>query len=189
MSQDNETTTVGQLIGPSPYPAPGPTLLPGPLASLVSLFSRSTTVSIRLGSLIGGTALDAARIGTLTGLELGRAAVEGILARAGRDVNSRRAAGGGEEDVEGWTKTGVSEQAIFVSGPFPDVLDLDKLATFLRITYPATPLDWFRNIFNHACDHLRVCRDLCPNPRFHLRIHGIITCHLRNRNTYSQRIQ
>lgn len=111
MSQDNKTTTVGQLI--APYPAPGPTLLPGPVASLVSLLSKSTTVSIRLGSLIGGTALDAARVGTLTGLELGRAAVEGILARAGRDVNSRRAAGGGEEDgdVEGWTKRGVSGQA------------------------------------------------------------------------------
>lgn len=110
MSQDNETTTVGQLIGPSPYPASGPTLLPGPIASLVSLFSRSTTVSIRLGSLIGGTALDAARIGTLTGLELGRATVEGILARAGRDVNSRRAVGS-EEGMEGWTKKGVSGQA------------------------------------------------------------------------------
>lgn len=110
MSQDDETTTVGQLIAPLPYPAPGPTLLPGPIASLVSLVSKSTTVSIRLGSLIGGTALDAARIGTLTGLELGRAAVEGILVRAGRDVNSRRAAGG-EEDIEGWTRSGVSGQA------------------------------------------------------------------------------
>lgn len=110
MSQDNETTTVGQLI--APYPASGPTLLPGPVASLVSLLSKSTTVSIRLGSLIGGTALDVARTGTLTGLELGRAAVEGILTRAGRDVNSRRAAGGGEDgDVEGWTKRGVSGQA------------------------------------------------------------------------------
>lgn len=114
MSQDDETTTVGQLIAPLPlpYPAPGPTLLPGPIASLVSLVSKSTTVSIRLGSLIGGAALDAARDGTLTGLELGRAAVEGILVRAGRDVNSRRAAGGeDEEDIEGWTRRGVSGQA------------------------------------------------------------------------------
>lgn len=190
MSQDNETTTVGQLI--APYPAPGPTLLPGPVASLVSLLSKSTTVSIRLGSLIGGTALDAARIGTLTGLELGRAAVEGILVRAGRDVNSRRAAGGGEEDgdVERWTKRGVSGQARKSSPePFPDLLNLDKLAAFISIAHTATPLDWFRDIINHACDPLRVCRNIRLNPRLHLRIHGIITCHLRNRNAYSQGIR
>ncbi|KAG0127429.1 hypothetical protein HOY82DRAFT_490580 [Tuber indicum] len=70
----------------TPHPASGPTLLPAPVASLVSLISRSTTASIRLGSIIGGTILDSARLGTLTGLEIGRAAAEGILARAGRDV-------------------------------------------------------------------------------------------------------
>lgn len=107
MPHNDKTTIAGQLIAP-PHPASGPTLLPGPVASLVSLFSRSTTVSIRLGSLIGETALDAARIGTLTGLELGRAAVEGILTRAGRDVNSRCGVDRREEYVEGWTEKGVS---------------------------------------------------------------------------------
>jgi hypothetical protein len=72
------------------------------------LFSKSTTVSIRLGSLIGETALDAARVGTLTGLELGRVAVEGILTRAGRDVSYRRREGGGEEYIESWAEKGVS---------------------------------------------------------------------------------
>lgn len=107
MSHNDKTTAVSQLIAPS-HSASGPTLLPGPVASFVSLFSKSTTVSIRLGSLIGETALDAARIGTLTGLELGRAAAERILARAGRDVSSRRGAGGGGDYVEGWTEKGVS---------------------------------------------------------------------------------
>lgn len=117
MPQDDETSAGSQPI-PSPYPASGPTLLPGPIASLISLFSRSTTVSIRVGSLIGGTALGAARIGTLTGLELGRAAVEGILTRAGNDVSSRRVVGGKERDVEGWTQKGVSVQANNFLGAF-----------------------------------------------------------------------
>ncbi|RPB01732.1 alpha/beta-hydrolase, partial [Choiromyces venosus 120613-1] len=76
--------------------ASGPTLLPAPVASLVSLISRSATVSIRLGSIIGGTVLDSARLGTLTGLEIGRAAAEGILVRAGRDVRD-----------DGWADRGI----------------------------------------------------------------------------------
>lgn len=67
----------------------GTTLLPRPVASLVSLLTQSTSLSLRVGTFFGGVALDGACATTLTGLELGRAVVEGILTRAGRDVAIR----------------------------------------------------------------------------------------------------
>ncbi|KAJ5946047.1 hypothetical protein N7454_002886 [Penicillium verhagenii] len=67
----------------------GTTLLPRPVASLVSLLTQSTSLTLRIGSFFGGVALDGARATTLTSLELGRAVVEGILTRAGRDVAIR----------------------------------------------------------------------------------------------------
>lgn len=75
---------------PSHVPATsGTTLLPRPVASLVSLLTQSTSLTLRIGSFFGGVALDGARATTLTSLELGRAVVEGILTRAGRDVAFR----------------------------------------------------------------------------------------------------
>ncbi|OAA53291.1 Lipase, class 3 [Cordyceps fumosorosea ARSEF 2679] len=65
---------------------PGPTLLPGPIASTVSLAARSTSLAIRLGSLVGGYGLDAARFTTLSSLELARGLVEVVLTRAGKDT-------------------------------------------------------------------------------------------------------
>lgn len=109
MSETGYTATSSSssaLITPLHAAASGPTLLPGPVASLVSVISKSTSVSIRLGSFVGGAALAGARIGTLTGLELGRAAIEGILHRAGHDVNSRRLVGGNH--VNGWTESGIN---------------------------------------------------------------------------------
>ena len=67
----------------------GTTLLPRPVASLVSLLTQSTSLSLRVGTFFGGVALDGARATTLTGFELGRAVIEGILTRAGRDVAIR----------------------------------------------------------------------------------------------------
>ncbi|EGC49877.1 lipase [Histoplasma capsulatum var. duboisii H88] len=64
----------------------GRTLLPRPVASLVSLFAQSTSLSLRVGTFLGGFALDSARTTTLTGLELSRAVVESILIKAGKDV-------------------------------------------------------------------------------------------------------
>lgn len=69
-----------------PEHKPGPTLLPGPIASTVSLATRSTSLAIRLGSLVGGYGLDAARFTTLSSLELARGLVEVVLARAGKDT-------------------------------------------------------------------------------------------------------
>ncbi|KAJ6784630.1 hypothetical protein PWT90_04486 [Aphanocladium album] len=69
-----------------PTHKPGPTLLPGPIASTVSLATRSTSLAIRLGSLVGGYGLDAARFTTLSSLELARGLVEVVLTRAGKDT-------------------------------------------------------------------------------------------------------
>jgi len=70
-------------------PSAAATLLPAPIASAVSLVARSSALYLRLGTFIGGLALDGARITTLTGLELSRAIIEGILSRAGRDLAAR----------------------------------------------------------------------------------------------------
>ncbi|KAL7269221.1 hypothetical protein RUND412_008123 [Rhizina undulata] len=94
-----------------PHPTSGPTLLPAPIANLVSLFSKSTTLSLRVGSLIGETLLDSARVGTLTSLEIGKAAIGGILTRASRDLSYRQQQQGGpvseRQEIESWAEKGV----------------------------------------------------------------------------------
>jgi hypothetical protein len=77
------------------------TLLPTPIANAVSLVTRSGSLYLRLGTLIGGLAIDGARITTLTGLELSRAVIEGILNRAGRDVSTRSTGELGKAEAEG----------------------------------------------------------------------------------------
>lgn len=77
-----------------PSQKPGPTLLPGPIASTVSLATRSTSLAIRLGSLVGGYGLDAARFTTLSSLELARGLVEVVLTRAGKDTLDHAKANG-----------------------------------------------------------------------------------------------
>jgi len=79
----------------------GNTLLPHSVASLVSFVTQSSSVSLRLGTFIGGLAIDASRITTLTGLELSRAAIEAILTRAGRDVANRSLGELGKVEAEG----------------------------------------------------------------------------------------
>lgn len=79
---------------------PGPTLLPTPIAKAVSLATRSTSIALRMGTLIGGFGLDAAKVTTLSSLELGRAILEGILGRAGKDVISRSGSDLGRADAE-----------------------------------------------------------------------------------------
>lgn len=79
----------------------GSTLLPSPIANAVSLVTRSGSLYLRLGTFIGGLALDGARITTLTGLELSRAVIEGILNRAGRDVAIRSTGELGKAEAEG----------------------------------------------------------------------------------------
>ncbi|WEW61425.1 hypothetical protein PRK78_006915 [Emydomyces testavorans] len=76
------------------------TLLPRPVASLVTLFAHSTSLSLRVGTFLGEFAIDSVRATTLTGLELSRAVVESILVRAGRDVVSRSSDDYGRMEAE-----------------------------------------------------------------------------------------
>ncbi|KAJ9485077.1 hypothetical protein VN97_g8282 [Penicillium thymicola] len=86
---------------PHPHtPASGSTLLPRPIASLISLITQSSSLSLQLGTFFGGAALDGARATTLTSLELSRALVEGILTRAGRDVAIRSGDEHGRTEAE-----------------------------------------------------------------------------------------
>ncbi|GAB0137991.1 hypothetical protein EsDP_00006240 [Epichloe bromicola] len=69
----------------SPCHYPGPTLLPGPIAHAISLATRSTSLAIRVGSVVGYYSLDAARFTTMSSLGLARGLVETVLSRAARD--------------------------------------------------------------------------------------------------------
>lgn len=99
----NAETTVALKRGDSATHVPatsGATLLPRSAASLVSWITQSTSLSLRLGTFIGGVALDGARATTLTGLELSRAVIEGILTKAGRDVAVRSGGEQGRAEAE-----------------------------------------------------------------------------------------
>ncbi|KAF4185546.1 hypothetical protein CNMCM7927_006490 [Aspergillus lentulus] len=78
----------------------GATLLPRPVASALSILTQSTSLSLKLGSFFGGIAIEGARVTTLTGLELSRAVIEGILTRAGRDVALRSSGERGKVEAE-----------------------------------------------------------------------------------------
>ncbi|OJJ43070.1 hypothetical protein ASPZODRAFT_1210542 [Penicilliopsis zonata CBS 506.65] len=80
--------------------SPGTTLLPRPVASLVSFVTQSTSLSLRVWSFFGGVAINSAKVTTLTGLELSRAVIEGILTRAGRDVALRNTGEDGRLEAE-----------------------------------------------------------------------------------------
>ncbi|KAL2150063.1 hypothetical protein VTH82DRAFT_7739 [Thermothelomyces myriococcoides] len=67
-------------------PDSGNTLLPGPVASLVSFATRSTCLAVRITSAIGESGLDAARFTTLSTLRVGRTILDGVLSRAGKDT-------------------------------------------------------------------------------------------------------
>lgn len=85
----------------SQAPSPsGRSLLPRPVASLVTLIAQSTSLSLRVGTFFGSFAIDTARATTLTGLELSRAVVEGILVRAGRDIAVRSGGEYGRAEAE-----------------------------------------------------------------------------------------
>ena len=103
--QDNFDVEDNASQAPSPS---GRTLLPRPVASLVTLIAQSTSLSLRVGTFFGSFAIDSARATTLTGLELSRAVVEGILVRAGRDVAVRSGGEYGRAEAESLLERSVS---------------------------------------------------------------------------------
>lgn len=98
---DQDEAEDSQLSKCEPQHPAGSTLLPAPIANVVSLVTRSSSLYLRLGTFIGGLALDGARVTTLTGLELSRAVVESILYRAGKDVATRSTGELGKAEAEG----------------------------------------------------------------------------------------
>lgn len=88
------------------------TLLPQTIASAVSFFAQSTSLSLRIGTYFGGAALGSARVTTLTGLELSRAVLEAILTRAGRDVVGHSHGEYGREEAESLLERSVSNPGV-----------------------------------------------------------------------------
>lgn len=111
LDTDKNSTSLTTTLDYSTSHAPassGSTLLPRPVASLVSFLTHSTSLSLRLGTFFGGVALDGARVTTLTGLELSRAVIEGILTRAGRDIAIQSNGERGKVEAEGLLERSVS---------------------------------------------------------------------------------
>ncbi|KAF2184041.1 hypothetical protein K469DRAFT_709920 [Zopfia rhizophila CBS 207.26] len=77
------------------------TLLPSPLAALVSFATATGSLSLRVASFFGGGAISLVRHGTLTGFEVGRSALEAILTRAGQDVIDTNSGQMGRAAAEG----------------------------------------------------------------------------------------
>lgn len=80
--------------------SPGRTLLPSPVASAISIWTRSTSLALRVGTVIGGYGFGAAKATTLSSLELGRGILEGILHRAGNESFLRSNSELGRADAE-----------------------------------------------------------------------------------------
>lgn len=130
------TATVAALA--STTSATGPTLLPHSVASVVSLLSTSTGMSIRLGAQLGAAVLDAARAGTLASLELSRAAVEGVVRRGGHRVAAARPC---DPEADQLTSHGVlspSYPATTYPSPLPPT-PLTPLPLYLLTTVPLCP--------------------------------------------------
>lgn len=83
-----------------PTSVAGRTLLPSPIASAISLWTRSTGLALRVGTVISGYGLGAAKATTLSSLELGRGIIEGILHRAGNEAFLRSNTELGRADAE-----------------------------------------------------------------------------------------
>ena len=164
---ENENSDLNQDDGASHVPAASgaATLLPRPVASLVSLVTQSTSLSLRLGSFFGGVALDGARSTTLTGLELSRAVIDGILTRAGRDVASRSGGERGKAEAESLLERSVSygDWAVHLGGFWAN-LDCSWLLYIRRsLQHHFSPQ--LRSVSRRRRSHpLRICLRLCYPP-------------------------
>ncbi len=98
-SSQASSPSQSQDLAPPAHPT-GRTLLPSPVASAVSFATRSTGLALRVGSVLGGLGFDAAKLTTLTSLELGRGFLEALLARAGKDTIRQSTSEQGREDAE-----------------------------------------------------------------------------------------
>ena len=61
-------------------------LLPSPIAACVSLWTATSSLSLRIAGALGSAAVGTARHGALSSIEITRGALEVILQKAGQDV-------------------------------------------------------------------------------------------------------
>jgi len=100
-NDEEDSTGQQSLILHGSTPPQARTLLPAPLATAISLVTRSSSLYVQLGSFLGGLAIDGARVTTLTGLEFSRSVIETILHQAGGDVAARSTGELGRAEAEG----------------------------------------------------------------------------------------
>ncbi|KAL8412991.1 hypothetical protein RB596_009519 [Gaeumannomyces avenae] len=86
----------------------GRTLLPFPFAQAVTLSTRSASLFLRLGTSIGGYTFHASKAATLSGFDLGRVVVEGILSRAGKDLLATNSTEFGRAETENLLERGLA---------------------------------------------------------------------------------
>lgn len=116
-------------------PSAPKTLLPSPLASFVSLATSGFSLSLRVGGFIGHSAINAARVGSLSGIELGRAILENILFRAGQDVVELSTGRLGKVAAEGILESAVrSTLNTYMIASTTSHVDTDSTASFLHCT-------------------------------------------------------
>ncbi|ELR03184.1 hypothetical protein VC83_02306 [Pseudogymnoascus destructans] len=97
----DEDEAASRLAANIPRIEDASTVLPKPVASAISLVTKSSALYLRLGTLVGKLAIDGARVTTVTGLELSRAVVERILFSAGEDVVKNSTGQIGRQEAEG----------------------------------------------------------------------------------------
>ena len=120
-TSEDEKQAMIKLDSKTTVPTASSTLLPAPIASLVSVATRSSSLYLSIGTFIGGLAIDGARVTTLTGLELSRAVVESILLKAGRDVSDRSSGELGRQEAEGLLEKSVRIPLLIISARSEDL--------------------------------------------------------------------
>ena len=93
---------------------PGPTLLPGFIASGITTITGATSLGLRIGTKVGGWAIGGAREATLTSLEVSRAVCEAVLYCSARDIANRSRSPYGVYEAENILERSVSVTVLFL---------------------------------------------------------------------------
>ena len=146
MAEAEECPPSGGGVIPLPMmdeePHRGAPLLPQSIASAVSFATRSSSLSLRVGSFFGNAAVSGARTTTLTGLEFGRRILDAILSRAGRDAAENSAGDRGKEAAESYL-----ERTVRVCRQWFVGARTDKIVAVGFFTF-----------YNHSCFFLGILR-------------------------------
>jgi hypothetical protein len=147
---------------------PGGTILPDKLAILVTRLSYIGTLSIRSSALLAEAALEGARFGTITSLELGRRTLEGLVSSVFdvlvRDSNNFGAAQRGAFGslVEKYSNLGVCICEITL---MRDLLGVSHFFASRAFQY-----QWLRLGAVVSINGTFACRGECASDRFAVRV-------------------